>query len=260
MYTRKCSYAAEELCSFAQLLKDMYKLMRSWCRSVLFRCRGAVSPPRKGQGQVASLPVSILPSNAAGPSRTKLLICRNSSGSSPPTTVKPNPRLLFRSFVWMNLPFNSEGFRVKKGLPREEQEKYKGRHHEWKIELNKKWQTFTDNSPSSCTGAFGPQWAQILRKSSLDVNSKHAPLLKEGIMAHKAQRSIKIQRKYKRRMKLVSITRHTSLVFSSYSLIPIELPWAPSQKTEQVFALCLLFCYSAYFALRLPMSGLDFHL
>lgn len=64
-------------------------------------------------------PVSILPSSAAGPSRTRLLICRNSSGSSPPTTVKPKPRRLFFSLVLMKLPFSSERFRVKKGFPPE---------------------------------------------------------------------------------------------------------------------------------------------
>ena len=62
-------------------------------------------------------PVSILPSTAAGPSSTKLLICRNSSGSSPPTTVKPKPRRLFFSFVLMKVPFSSAGFLVKKGFP-----------------------------------------------------------------------------------------------------------------------------------------------
>lgn len=62
-------------------------------------------------------PVSIFPSTAAGPSSTRLLICRNSSGSSPPTTVKPKPRRLFFSFVLMKVPFSSAGFLVKKGFP-----------------------------------------------------------------------------------------------------------------------------------------------
>ena len=62
-------------------------------------------------------PVSILPSTAAGPSSTRLLICRNSSGSSPPTTVKPKPRRLFFSFVLMKVPLSSAGFLVKKGFP-----------------------------------------------------------------------------------------------------------------------------------------------
>ncbi len=67
--------------------------------------------------QFSVVPVSIFPSKAAGPSSTRLLICRNSSGSSPPTTVKPNPRLLFFSLVLMNVPFNSAGFLVKNGFP-----------------------------------------------------------------------------------------------------------------------------------------------
>lgn len=62
-------------------------------------------------------PVSILPSRAAGPSRTRLFIWRNSSGSSPPTTVKPNPRRLFFSLVLMKVPFSSDRLRVKKGFP-----------------------------------------------------------------------------------------------------------------------------------------------
>lgn len=66
------------------------------------------------------VPVSIFPSRAAGPSRTRLLICRNSSGSSPPTTVNPKPRRLFFSLVLMKVPFSSAGLRVKKGLPPEE--------------------------------------------------------------------------------------------------------------------------------------------
>ena len=66
---------------------------------------------------LCTAPVSILPSTAAGPSSTKLLICRNSSGSSPPTTVKPKPRRLFFSFVLMKVPFSSAGFLVKKGFP-----------------------------------------------------------------------------------------------------------------------------------------------
>lgn len=66
---------------------------------------------------LCTAPVSILPSTAAGPSSTRLLICRNSSGSSPPTTVKPKPRRLFFSFVLMKVPFSSAGFLVKKGFP-----------------------------------------------------------------------------------------------------------------------------------------------
>lgn len=64
-----------------------------------------------------SLPVSILPSKAAGPSNMRLLICKNSSGSSPPTTVKPKPRLLFSSLVLINVPLSSAGFLVKNGFP-----------------------------------------------------------------------------------------------------------------------------------------------
>lgn len=70
---------------------------------------------------LCTAPVSILPSTAAGPSSTRLLICRNSSGSSPPTTVKPKPRRLFFNFVLMKVPFSSAGFLVKKGFPPAEQ-------------------------------------------------------------------------------------------------------------------------------------------
>lgn len=63
------------------------------------------------------LPVSILPSKAAGPSNMRLLICKNSSGSSPPTTVKPKPRLLFSSLVLIKVPLSSAGFLVKNGFP-----------------------------------------------------------------------------------------------------------------------------------------------
>ena len=69
--------------------------------------------------KTARVPVSIFPSRAAGPSRTRLLICRNSSGSSPPTTVNPKPLRLFFSLVLMKVPFSSAGLRVKKGLPPE---------------------------------------------------------------------------------------------------------------------------------------------
>ncbi len=74
---------------------------------------------------LCTAPVSILPSTAAGPSSTRLLICRNSSGSSPPTTVKPKPRRLFFSFVLMKVPFSSAGFLVKKGFPPAEHQKNK---------------------------------------------------------------------------------------------------------------------------------------
>lgn len=67
--------------------------------------------------RLVTAPVSILPSTAAGPSNTRLLIWRNSSGSSPPTTVKPKPRWLFFSFVLMKVPLSSAGFLVKKGFP-----------------------------------------------------------------------------------------------------------------------------------------------
>ncbi|TNN39997.1 hypothetical protein EYF80_049826 [Liparis tanakae] len=50
--------------------------------------------------------------SAAGPSSTRLLICRNSSGSSPPTTVKPKPRRLFFSLVLMKVPLSSARFRI----------------------------------------------------------------------------------------------------------------------------------------------------
>jgi len=76
--------------------------------------------PRVASGRhytTTSAPVSILPSTAAGPSSTRLLICRNSSGSSPPTTVKPKPRRLFFSLVLMKVPVSSAGFRVKNGFP-----------------------------------------------------------------------------------------------------------------------------------------------
>lgn len=63
------------------------------------------------------LPVSILPSKAAGPSNMRLLICKNSSGSSPPTTVNPKPRLLFSSLVLINVPLSSAGSLVKNGFP-----------------------------------------------------------------------------------------------------------------------------------------------
>lgn len=73
---------------------------------------------------LCTAPVSILPSTAAGPSSTRLLICRNSSGSSPPTTVKPKPRRLFFSLVLIKVPFSSAGFRVKNGFPPAEQSSF----------------------------------------------------------------------------------------------------------------------------------------
>lgn len=89
--------------------------MLAWC---VFRGLYAVfTDPHSKPVFPEHLPVSILPSKAAGPSRTRLLICRNSSGSSPPTTVKPKPRRLFFSLVLMKVPFNSDRFRVKKGFP-----------------------------------------------------------------------------------------------------------------------------------------------
>lgn len=63
-----------------------------------------------------SLPVSIFPSCAAGPSGITLFTCRNSSGSSPPMMVNPKPMLLFFRVVLRNVPFNWDASRVKSGF------------------------------------------------------------------------------------------------------------------------------------------------
>lgn len=63
-----------------------------------------------------SLPVSIFPSCAAGPSGITLFTCRNSSGSSPPMMVNPKPMLLFLRVVLRNVPFNWDASRVKSGF------------------------------------------------------------------------------------------------------------------------------------------------
>lgn len=62
------------------------------------------------------LPVAIFLSCAAGPSGMTLLTCRNSSGSSPPMIVKPNPMLLLCRAVDRKLPFSCVGSRVNRGF------------------------------------------------------------------------------------------------------------------------------------------------
>lgn len=62
------------------------------------------------------LPVSIFPSCAAGPSGITLFTCRNSSGSSPPMIVKPNPMLLFCRAVDRKVPFSWVGSLVNNGF------------------------------------------------------------------------------------------------------------------------------------------------
>lgn len=63
-----------------------------------------------------TVPVSIFPSCAAGPSGMTLLTCRNSSGSSPPMMVKPNPMLLFWRAVDKKEPFSCVGSSVNGGF------------------------------------------------------------------------------------------------------------------------------------------------
>ncbi|KAF3854678.1 hypothetical protein F7725_022733 [Dissostichus mawsoni] len=53
---------------------------------------------------------------AAGPSGITLFTCRNSSGSSPPMIVKPNPMLLFCRAVDRKFPFSWVGSLVNRGF------------------------------------------------------------------------------------------------------------------------------------------------
>lgn len=73
------------------------------------RCRANSLAP-------GSLPVSIFPSCAAGPSGMTLFTWRNSSGSSPPMIVNPKPMLLFLRVVLRNVPFSWDASRVKSGF------------------------------------------------------------------------------------------------------------------------------------------------
>lgn len=64
-----------------------------------------------------TLPVCNFPSNHAGPFGTTDFIWRNSSlESSPPTMVKPNPRIDFTRVDWIRSPTNLFGLVVKKLL------------------------------------------------------------------------------------------------------------------------------------------------
>lgn len=67
-------------------------------------------------GPLRTLPVSIFPSCAAGPSGITLFTCRNSSGSSPPMMVNPKPMWLFFRVVLRKVPFSWDASRVKSGF------------------------------------------------------------------------------------------------------------------------------------------------